>query len=83
MIIRNAVIEDLKEIAAVELQCFPEAEAATEKSLKKRLEVYPDHFWLLYDGKKLVGFINGMATDEPDLSDEMYDNAGMHKADGR
>lgn len=28
MIIRNAVMKDLKDIADVEAQCFPEAEAA-------------------------------------------------------
>lgn len=83
MIIKYAGIENLKEIADVEARCFPESEAATEKSLKERLEVYPNHFWLLYDGDRLVGFVNGMVTDEKDLRDEMYDNAGMHKEDGK
>ena len=34
------------------------------------------------DGKQLVGFVNGMATDEPDLRDEMYQNAALHQPDG-
>lgn len=83
MEIRKATLEDLKEIAAVEAECFPAAEAASEESLRKRLSVFADHFWLLFDGDKMVGFVNGMVTDEPDLSDEMYDDASMHNPDGK
>lgn len=83
MNVTNATLADLKEIAAIEAECFPSAEAASEKVLKERLEHYPNHFWLLHEGEQLVGFINGMVTDEADLSDEMYENAGMHKEDGK
>ena len=83
MEIRQGTIDDLKAVAAVEAECFPEAEAATEKDFASRLAVYPNHFWLLYDNEKLVGFVNGLVTDEPDLSDEMYENAGMHDENGR
>lgn len=85
MIIKHASIEDIKKIAAVEAACFPQAEAATEENFKGRLEYYPEHFWLLYDEEnedKLVGFVNGMVTDEADLTDEMYEKAQMHKEDG-
>ena len=83
MEIRKAVMEDLAAITAVEAECFPEAEAATEKDFRARLEAYPDHFWLLEDEGKLIGFVNGMVTDEPDLTDEMYEDASMHRANGR
>ena len=83
MEIRKATLGDLKEIAAVEAECFPAAEAASEESLRKRLSVFADHFWLLFDGDKMVGFVNGMVTDEPDLSDEMYDDASMHNPYGK
>lgn len=83
MKIRHAAIEDLQAVTRVEAECFPESEAATEKDFKARLDVYADHFWLLYDGEKLVGFVNGMVTDEPDLSDEMYENAGIHNENGK
>ena len=83
MEIRKATLDDLKETAAVEAECFPAAEAASEESLRKRLSVFADHFWLLFDGDKMVGFVNGMVTDEPDLSDEMYDDASMHNPDGK
>lgn len=32
---------------------------------------------------RIIGFVNGMVTDEPDLADEMYENASLHKEDGK
>lgn len=83
MEIRKATMEDLQAVTAVEAECFPAAEAATEKDFKERLEHYPKHFWLLFDGEKMVGFVNGMVTDEADLTDEMYEKADMHNPDGK
>ena len=73
---------DLDKIAAVEAECFPAAEAASKQTFQNRLMVYPNHFWLLWDDNTLVGFVNGMTTDLPDLSDEMYQNAEMHNESG-
>ena len=83
MEIRKATIADLEAITAVEAECFPAAEAATREDFEKRLAVYPDHFWLLMESDKIIGFVNGMVTDEPDLADEMYENASLHKEDGK
>jgi len=41
MNIRRGKIQDLKEITAIEAECFPVSEAATEESFKGRLTVYP------------------------------------------
>lgn len=83
MQIRNAKKEDLQQIAAVEARCFPPNEAATEEDLSKRLECYAEHFWLMFDGDKLISFVDGMVTDKPDLTDEMYENALMHDEHGK
>ena len=82
MNIRLGKIEDLKALAEVEARCFPAVEAATEKDFERRLSVYPNHFWLLEDEGKLIGFVNGMVTDEAELTDEMYENADMHNENG-
>ena len=82
MMIRHATIDDLPLIAAVEAECFPPAEAADEESIRARLEVYPNHFWLLFEDDKLISFVNGMVTDEADLKDEMYENARLHQESG-
>lgn len=83
MNIRLATIEDLQAVTAVEARCFPVAEAATESIFKERLNAYSNHFWLLEDEGKLVGFVNGMVTDEPTLCDEMYENADLHNEKGQ
>ena len=81
--IRYAVSTDLDSITAIEAACFPVAEAACSDSFKDRLFYYPDHFWLLLENEKIVSFVNGMVTDKPDLTDEMYENAAMHSELGR
>ena len=82
MEIRTALPEDLEAITRLEAECFPAAEAAGAESFARRLEFYPDHFWLLTEGDKIVSFVNGMVTNEPDLRDEMYDDASLHNPNG-
>ncbi len=82
MIIRNATMQDLEQIAAVEAECFPAAEAATREEFQARIQSYGDHFWLMFDGEKLIAFVDGFVTDEVDLTDEMYEQASMHNANG-
>ena len=83
MIIRKATMNDLDAISEVESECFPAAEAATKEEFRERLESYADHFLLMFDGEKLAAFIDGFVTDEPDLTDEMYENAAMHNESGK
>lgn len=82
MDIRYAGMEDIAAIAAVEAECFPPAEAATEKDFIERVRYYGNHFWLMHDDEKLIAFVDGFVTDEPDLTDEMYENAAMHNENG-
>lgn len=82
MLIRTATMEDLEAVASVEAECFPPAEAATKEAFAKRLEYYGNHFWLMYDGDKLISFVDGFVTDEADLTDEMYEKAELHNEHG-
>lgn len=82
MRIRTADLSDLKEIARVEAACFPAAEAATEEEFEKRLIFYKDHFWLMFEEEKLIAFVDGMVTNQEDLTDEMYEKAEMHDEKG-
>ena len=82
LMIRTATPADLEDVTRVEAACFPPAEAATREDFMGRLAAYPGHFWLLYEGDKLVSFVNGMVTDEADLRDEMYQDASLHREDG-
>lgn len=82
MLIRTAAISDLDAVTAVEAECFPPAEAATREDFERRLAHYSDHFWLMFDGDKLIAFVDGMVTDEADLTDEMYERAELHNKNG-
>ena len=82
MIIKYATTEDIAAIAAVEAECFPPAEAATEKEFVDRVKYYGNHFWLMYEAEKLIAFVDGFVTDEPDLTDEMYEKATLHDENG-
>lgn len=59
MELRYAKPQDVKDIANLETVCFPHAEAATPESIQDRVAAYPNHFLLLFDGGKLVSFVNG------------------------
>ena len=46
------------------------------------MKYYGNYFWLMYEDRKLIAFVDGFVTDEPDLTDEMYEKAAMHNEDG-
>lgn len=83
MTIRHANLNNLEDITNVEAECFPVAEAATADEFKDRIKYYGNHFWLMYDNEKLISFVDGFCTNDPDLTDEMYANADMHNESGK
>lgn len=80
--VRRATMADLDQVTAVEAECFPAAEAASREEFARRLEHYAGHFWLMFEGEKLISFVDGFVTDEETLTDEMYANASMHNEKG-
>ena len=82
MNIRTATLNDLDAVTAVEAACFPAAEAASKKEFAERLRYYGSHFWLMLDGEKLIGFVDGMVTDQTDLTDDLYEQAHAHNEQG-
>lgn len=36
----------------------------------------------MFDGDRLIAFVDGMATDQKDLTDKMYEKASMHDEKG-
>lgn len=87
--IRHAKTDDVDKISDIEQKCFPPAEAAGRAAIERRVKAFPSHFWLLFDcaedGKEqgLVSFINGMTTNERNLTDEMYENESLHDENGK
>ena len=82
MNIRHAKMDDVKELARIEGISYPAAEGASEESIGKRVQAFPEHFWLLEEDGKIRSFINGMVTNVRDLTDVMYDDAGLHDENG-
>ena len=75
---------DLDELTAVEAVCFPKEEAATRESLAARLEAFGNWFFAAKDENgKIIGMIDGMATDEESIDDAMFEDASLHKPNGR
>lgn len=81
--IRNANQNDLNNIVAIEAECFPAAEAATEESVKERLSVYSKGFFVGEMDNKIIGFINGAATDLSTIEDEFFESMDLHHDDGK
>ena len=69
--IRTAVPADLDAVVQVEAACFPAAEAADRKSLKERLDVFPQSFLVAEDGNRIIGF-----------GDEMFEDTSLHEPQG-
>ena len=84
VIIRFANKNDIDSIINIESICFPKEEAASESSLKKRFDVFPENFLVaeIKNDKKLIGFINGCTYNKPDLPDILYEDANLHDKDG-
>ncbi|MBQ9008316.1 MAG: GNAT family N-acetyltransferase [Clostridia bacterium] len=83
MTIRTATMKDLDQIAGVEQICFPPEEAAKRETFRERLWYYANHFLLMLDGERLISFVDGLVTNEPDLTDEMMADARMHDEQGK
>ena len=82
MDIRKGTLDDLEAVAAVEARCFPPEQAATREQFRDRLQAYPEGFWLLWDGETLVGFLDGMVSNSPELTYEMFADASLHDPRG-
>lgn len=82
MVIRTATLDDVDAVAQVEAECFPPAEAATKAEFQQRISIYGNHFYLMFDGDRLVSFVDGFVTNEADLTDDMYAKASLHDEPG-
>ena len=82
MSIRHAVPADVGTLADIEAASYPPAEGASRQSIAGRVAVYPDHFWLLDEDGGVKAFVNGLVTDQPDLTDAMYDDPHLHTPEG-
>lgn len=81
-IIRRVKQTDIDALTRVEAACFPASEAASREELLKRLETFPDSFFVAEAKAGVIGFINGCATDEKTIRDEMFSDSSLHAPKG-
>ncbi len=83
MTVRKATVEDADKISRLEASAFPQEEAASLAAFQDRLRVYPDHFLVVEHDGEILCCVNGLVTDEKDLTDEMYASADLHYKNGK
>lgn len=80
--IRNVTIKDLGSITKVEASCFPEAEAATNDSFKKRIKTFPECFLIAEVEGEIIGFINGCRINGTTIYDDLFTDTSLHVKNG-
>lgn len=82
ILIRQATIHDIEDIAEIEKICFNTLEAASYLDFKERFESFGEWFLVAILDDTIVGFINGASINDKILKDELYHDASLHISDG-
>ena len=82
---RNIHMEEISQAAEIEKICFPPNEACTYKHMEERIKKAKELFLVAVDRDtgKIVGFLNGLATNREHLTDDFFEDADVHEAEGR
>lgn len=79
---RNAKIEDLPKLVAIEHLCFSKEEAATRDAIEKRIQFIPDSFYVAEENGEIVGFVNGPVIDTAFITDDLFSGIKGNPAAG-
>lgn len=80
--IRNVTCSDLEQVTALEIACFPPAEAATRAAFNYRIKTFPERFFVAEQNGTIIGLINGCASSQMTITDDLFEPQG-HEADGK
>jgi len=83
LIIRNVLLKDLDECYQVEISGFPPEEAATIETIQRRVDTFPQGFFVAEFDGRVIGFLNSASTDKDDISDEELKQLIGHDPNGR
>ena len=77
--------DEADEAATVEAECFPPKEACMLEHMRERVRAAKEIFLVAVEKKngKMAGFVNGIATDSDDFTDDFFTDASLHDKDGR
>ncbi|MBR2176593.1 MAG: GNAT family N-acetyltransferase [Clostridia bacterium] len=79
----QAGINDLDEIARLELICFSPDKAATRETFEYRLSKFPQWFITARHNGRVVGLINAAPTDRDYITDDVYLPDGHYSSSGK
>ncbi len=80
--IRNVTCSDLEQVTALENACFPPAEAATREAFAYRIQTFPERFFVAEQNGEIVGLINGCASSQMTITDDLFEPQG-HEPEGK
>lgn len=81
--IRRVERSDLDACFTLEQQCYQPIEVATREFIEKRIEIYPDCFYVAVLNNKIIGMINCGATHKDDITDEEFKKLIGHVRNGK
>ena len=78
-------VEEAETAAQMEQICFPPDEAWPKELVTERIKTIPDMTLVVEDkaAKRIVGMINGIATNEEKFCDDFITNVSRHDPDGK
>jgi ribosomal protein S18 acetylase RimI-like enzyme len=82
-IIRNVQPKDLDECCIIEASGFSPEEAASRETIQLRIDTFPQGFFVAKLNGRVVGMVNGEATNKDDISDEELKQLIGHDVNGR
>lgn len=74
--IRNITPSDLEGVTALEAACFPTAEAAGREAFAYRIAAFPERFFVAEQNGVLIGLINGCASSQEVITDDLFGPQG-------
>ena len=80
--LRNVTLSDLESVTALESVCFPPAEAASREAFRYRIKAFPERFFVAERDGEIVGIINGCASSQSTITDDLFEPQG-HEPDGK
>ena len=82
---RDIKKDEAEQAVLIEQICFPPNEACSKEHMEERVDGAADLFLVAVDKEtgKIVGFLNGLATDEDVFRDEFFTDINLHNPSGK
>ncbi|SDA24292.1 Ribosomal protein S18 acetylase RimI [Ruminococcus sp. YE71] len=82
VLISQASLDDIRELHEIEKHAFSAEKAATFEAFEYRITNFPQWFFKAESNGKIVGLIDGSSSDQPYITDKLYENGGGYDDSG-